>query len=134
MKDINELKFENTFKYTQDHEWAKIEGNKVRVGITDYAQDQLGDVVFVELPQVGDSFKKGEAFGTVESVKAVSEIYMPVSSEIIEINTSLEESPEFVNKEPYIEGWIIIVKPNNLSEFDELMDKDAYINMLKGND
>jgi glycine cleavage system H protein len=130
MKEINELSFPDDVKYTKDHEWAKIEEDNVFVGITDYAQDQLGDIVFVEMPSEGDSFEEGEEFGTLESVKAVSEIYLPVGGEILAINDALEDEPEMVNKEPY-EAWIVKVKPADLAEFDNLMDKTAYLKLVE---
>lgn len=132
MKEINELILPDDMRYAEDHEWAKSEGDKVRVGINDYAQDQLGDIVFVELPEVGATFAKGEEFGTVESVKAVSELFMPVGGEILAINTALEDSPESVNNSPYTEGWMIEVKLSDPGEMDALMTKDAYLEMLKG--
>jgi glycine cleavage system H protein len=132
MKEIHELNLPDDIRYAEDHEWAKAEGEKVRVGIDDYAQDQLGDIVFVELPKVGDKFAKGEAFGTVESVKAVSELFMPLGGEIIAINQNLEEAPENVNNSPYEDGWMIDVKPDDFSEIEQLMTKDAYLEMLKG--
>ncbi len=132
MKEIDELNIPEDAKYTKDHEWARVEGDTVVIGINDYAQDQLGEVVFVELPETGDSFEKGDEFGTVESVKAVSEIYMPLSGEVVETNQALEDSPELVNSAPYGDGWIIKIKPADLSEMDQLMDKTAYLAMLKG--
>jgi len=132
MKEISELELPEDVRYAEDHEWARPEGEKIRVGISDYAQDQLGDVVFVELPQEGESFGKGDEFGSVESVKAVSELYMPVGGEILATNKLLEESPELVNKSPYQDGWMIEIKPNNQSELDSLMHRDAYLEMLKG--
>lgn len=132
MKELNELNFPAEVRYAESHEWARAEGDSIKVGITDYAQDQLGDIVFVELPEVGDTLDKGEEFGTVESVKAVSELYMPISGEIIAINSSLEESPEKVNNTPYSDGWMIEVKGENPSEMDDLMDSDAYLGTLKG--
>lgn len=133
MKEISELIIPDV-RYAPDHEWARLEGDRVRVGISDYAQDQLGDIVYVELPQVGDTFKKGEVFGTVESVKAVSELYMPVGGEILAVNTALEGSPEWVNTDPYDQGWMIDVKPGDLQELDALMSQNAYVRMLKGID
>jgi len=115
MKEIDELNIPEGAKYTKDHEWARIEGDTAVIGINDYAQDQLGEVVFVELPEIGDSFEKGEEFGTVESVKAVSEIYMPLSGEVLETNQALEDSPELVNSDPYGGGWIIKIKPADIS-------------------
>ena len=130
MKEINELILPEDVRYTEDHEWAKLEGEIVRIGLTDYAQDQLGDIVFVEFPEVGDSFSKGEEFGTIESVKAVSEIIMPVSGEVVAINEHLENVPELVNKEPYEGGWLIEVKPEDTLELEALMDKTAYMKAL----
>jgi glycine cleavage system H protein len=130
MKSIDELNLPEDCRYTQNHEWARAEGDKVRVGISDYAQDQLDDIVFVELPQVGDTFEKGEEFGTVESVKAVSELYMPVGGEVIAINSTLEDSPQLVNESPYGEGWMIDVKPTDPTEMDALLTRQAYLEML----
>jgi glycine cleavage system H protein len=132
MKELNELNFPKNVRYAESHEWARSEGKKVKVGITDYAQDQLGDIVFVELPEVGDTLDKGQEFGTVESVKAVSELYMPLAGEVVAINSSLEESPEKVNNAPYGDGWMIEVKADNPAELDDLMDNDAYLKTLKG--
>jgi glycine cleavage system H protein len=132
MKEINELNFPEDVKYTKDHEWAKADGDTVTIGINDYAQDQLGEIVFVEMPAVGDTFSAEEEFGSVESVKAVSEMYMPISGEITAVNEDLEDAPEKVNEDCYQSGWIIKVKASDLSELDALMDKAAYIEMLKG--
>ncbi len=132
MKDISELNLSNDVKYFEDHEWAKLENDEAVIGISDFAQDQLGDIVFVELPQKGDTFEKGTEFGTVESVKAVSELYMPLSGEVVAVNEKLEESPELVNTQPYTEGWMIRIKPSNVDEMEQLMDKEAYLAMLKG--
>ena len=132
MKELSELNFPDDVRYAKSHEWARSEGNSFKVGISDYAQDQLGDIVFVELPEVGDTLGKGEEFGTVESVKAVSELYMPISGEIVSINSSLEDAPEKVNNAPYGDGWMIEIKAENPSELDELMDNDAYLGTLKG--
>ena len=132
MKEITELNFPEDVRYAESHEWVKAAGETAKLGITDYAQDQLGDIVFVELPDVGESFEKGAEFGTVESVKAVSELYMPVSGEIVAINDALEDAPELVNNTPFSDGWMIEVKLENSSELDALMDKDAYLSTLKG--
>jgi len=132
MKEITELNFPENVRYAESHEWVKATGETAKLGITDYAQDQLGDIVFVELPDVGESFEKGAEFGTVESVKAVSELYMPVSGEIVAINDALEDAPELVNNTPFSDGWMIEVKLDNSSELDALMDKDAYLSTLKG--
>ncbi|HSO19642.1 MAG TPA: glycine cleavage system protein GcvH [Desulfosarcina sp.] len=132
MKAISELKLPEDVKYTDDHEWAKADGDLVRIGISDYAQDQLGDIVFVELPDVGSSFAKGEEFGTVESVKAVSELYMPIGGEVTAINEALADEPERVNSDPYQGGWMIEVKPSDPAELDALKSKADYLEMLKG--
>ena len=132
MKEIAELNFPEDVRYSQSHEWVKADGETARIGITDYAQDQLGDIVFVELPDVGESFEKGAEFGTVESVKAVSELYLPVSGEIAAINESLEDAPELINNTPFSDGWMIEVKLDDASQLDALMDKDTYLSTLKG--
>ncbi|RLC06077.1 MAG: glycine cleavage system protein GcvH [Deltaproteobacteria bacterium] len=132
MKEINDLNLPDDVKYTEDHEWAKQASDAVTIGINDYAQDQLGEIVFVELPEVGDTFSKGDEFGSVESVKAVSEMYIPISGEVVEINETLEDAPELVNESCYDNGWIIKLKPADVSELDTLMDKAAYLDMLKG--
>lgn len=113
-------------KYTKDHEWTKSEGDLVVVGITDYAQGELGDVVFVELPEVGDTVTIGESFGTIEAVKAVADLFSPVSGEIVEINGALDDEPETVNKDPYGDGWMVKIKISNASELNDLMDATAY--------
>ena len=132
MKELNELNFPDDVRYAESHEWARSGGDGVKVGISDYAQDQLGDIVFVELPEVGDTLGKGEEFGTVESVKAVSELYMPVAGEVVAINDTLEDAPEKVNNTPYGDGWMIEIKAENPSELDDLMDNNAYLGTLKG--
>ena len=132
MKEINELILPDDLRYAEDHEWAKVEDNTVRVGLDDYAQDQLGDIVFVELPQVGDTFEKGQEFATVESVKAVVECYLPVSGEIVSVNKQLEDSPELMNESPYADGWMVAVTPKDLSEMETLMDTAANLERLKG--
>jgi len=132
MKEINELNLPEDLHYAEDHEWIRSKGETVQIGISDYAQDQLGDIVFVELPEVGATFSKGEEFGTVESVKAVSELYMPIGGEITAINTGLEESPELVNNDPYGAGWMIEINPGDTGEIEALMTKEAYLEMLKG--
>jgi glycine cleavage system H protein len=133
MKEISALILPEDVRYSDDHEWAqKHDGERFRVGITDYAQDQLGDIVFVEVPEVGSTFSKGEEFGTLESVKAVAPVYLPVSGEIIAVNGALEDSPQLVNQAPYKEGWIVEVTATNPSEWDGLKARDAYLEMLKG--
>ena len=115
-----------TLRYTKDHEWAKLEGKRARIGITDYAQTELTDVVFVELPPIGKVVKQGETLGTVESVKAVSEIFAPVSGKVVEVNKALEEKPEIVNKDPYGEGWMVVLEASEAARADSLMDAAAY--------
>ena len=118
-------------KYTREHEWIKVEGDKGRVGITHYAQDQLGDVVFVELPKKGRQLRQMEAFGVVESVKAVSDLYCPVSGEVVEVNSALEQKPELINQDPYGQGWMIVVKVRNAKELDALMTAQQYTTYLE---
>ena len=113
-------------KYTKEHEWIKVEGDKGRVGITHHAQSALGDVVFVELPAVGDEVKKGESFGVVESTKAVSELFAPVSGKVVEVNSPLADAPETINEDPYEEGWMIAIEPSDPKEVTELLDAKAY--------
>jgi glycine cleavage system H protein len=118
-------------KYTKEHEWVKISGTEARVGITDYAQKQLGDVVYLELPEVGRRLDKGEVFGTIESVKAVSELYSPLSGEVAEVNRALAEKPEAVNARPH-ESWMIVLKvPSGPGEHDELLDAAQYMELTK---
>jgi glycine cleavage system H protein len=113
-------------KYTREHEWARVKGSRVTVGITDFAQDQLGDVVFVELPSVGDEVKKGEAFGVVESTKAVSDLFAPVSGKVVEVNDPLVDAPETINEEPYEDGWLVVIEASDPKELGELLDGAAY--------
>ena len=132
MKDVSQLKFPDDVRYVESHEWIRAEGGRVRIGITDYAQDQLGDIVFVELPAVGKSFNAGAPFGSVESVKAVSELYMPIGGKVVEINSTLENSPEVVNTSPYDQGWMIVVEPADAGELKNLLTVQAYRDKLKG--
>lgn len=120
------MTFPENLKYTKDHEWIRVEGETGVVGITDYAQGELGDVVFVELPQKGKTVKQGEPFGTIEAVKAVSDLYAPVSGEVIDVNTDLEKQSERVNKEPYNGGWMIKLKIKDKSQLDGLLDVKKY--------
>lgn len=119
-------------RYATDHEWARKEDGKVRVGITNYAQDELGDVVFVDLPQVGDQVQAGDAFAVVESVKAVSDIFAPVSGTVVEVNEALNDSPDLINTSPYGDGWIAVIEMENPAELDELMDAEAYRKQVEG--
>ncbi len=113
-------------KYTDNHEWVRIEGEEAFVGITDFAQGELGDIVFVEVETVGEEIEKGEAFGTIEAVKTVSDMYMPVSGEVLEFNTKLEDTPELINSDPYGEGWIIKISLKDSSEADDLLSHTDY--------
>ena len=113
-------------RYTVEHEWVKQEDGKIRIGITDFAQQELGDIVFVELPEVGDELTRNEPFGSVESVKTVSELYAPISGTVVEVNEELADSPEFVNESPYEKAWMIVVEPSNIEEYEELMDAEQY--------
>ena len=117
-------------KYTKDHEWIELAGDRGKVGITDYAQQQLGDVVYVELPEVGAKLKQGQSFGTIESVKAVSELYSPVTGEVVDVNSSLKDKPETVNKDPHA-SWIIVVKLTNPGEAGALLDATQYQDLVK---
>ncbi len=117
-------------KYTKDHEWARIEGEVATVGITDYAQSELGDIVYVELPEVGKKTKQADSFGTIEAVKAVSDLFAPLSGEIIEINHTLSDQPEVINKDPYGEGWLVKIKVSNKSEISKLLDKSKYEELI----
>jgi glycine cleavage system H protein len=118
------------FKYTKDHEWIELSGDRGKVGITEYAQQQLGDVVYVELPEVGLKLKQGQSFGTIESVKAVSELYSPVSGEVVEVNTALKDKPETVNADPH-GSWMIAVKLANPGEAGALLDATQYQDLIK---
>ena len=131
MKEINELDLPDNLRYTENHVWALLDGEKVRAGITDYAQDQLGDIVYIDLPQVGDSFEKGKEFGVVESVKSVNDLYMPVDGEVLAVNPELEDSPEIVNQSPYGDGWIIEIKPDNPGDVESLMNREGYLKVLE---
>ena len=113
-------------KYSEDHEWIKVEGNTVTIGITDFAQSELGDIVFVELPEEGDDISKGDSFGSVESVKTVSELYAPVSGSVVAVNEELEDSPELVNENPYEGAWMLKVELSDESELDNLLDAAGY--------
>jgi len=113
-------------KYTEEHEWARKDGSHVVIGITDYAQSELGDVVYLDLPSVGDHFKQNESFGSIEAVKAASDLYMPVSGEVTEVNAALADTPETINADPYGDGWMIKIKVENEDELAGLMDADGY--------
>jgi glycine cleavage system H protein len=118
-------------RYSEEHEWVKLEGATVRVGITHFAQSELGDIVFVELPEVGDEVTADEPFGSVESVKTVSELYAPISGKVVEVNEDLSDNPEFVNESPYEKAWMIVIEPSDSSEVDKLMTAEQYEEMIK---
>ncbi len=125
------MSYPNDLKYTKDHEWCRVQGNIAAIGITGHAQEQLGDIVYVELPQVGKSVKKGESFGVVESTKAVSELFAPVTGKVVEVNDPLSDAPETVNEDPYEEGWMIAVEPSDPKELDDLLDAKAYTALVQ---
>ncbi|WP_440896199.1 glycine cleavage system protein GcvH [Amphibacillus sp. Q70] len=120
----------NDLKYTDEHVWVKKEAGKVTIGITDHAQDELGDIVFVELPEVDDQLVATETFGSVESVKTVSELYAPINAVVVEVNEALEDSPELVNESPYEEGWMIVVELTDEADFDKLLTSEQYQKVL----
>ncbi len=120
------MKVPAQLKYSEEHEWVRVEGSKAMIGITDFAQNELGDIVFVELPQVGDELTFGDPFGSVESVKTVSELYAPVSGKVVEVNAALESAPEKVNEEPYDDGWMIAVELTDAAELDKLWSAEKY--------
>lgn len=120
------MNFPNDVKYTKEHEWIRLEGDVAYVGITDYAQEQLGDIVFVDIQTVGETLAADEVFGTIEVVKTISDLFLPVAGEVLEQNEALEEQPELVNKDPYGEGWLIKIKPAADAYFDSLLDAEAY--------
>jgi glycine cleavage system H protein len=122
--------YPSDLKYTRDHEWVRFDGGQARVGITEYAQKQLGDVVYLELPDVGRTLNQGEVFGTIESVKAVSELYAPVSGEVVEVNSAIAQRPETVNSDPH-NAWMIVIKVTNNAEADNLLDSAAYTDLTK---
>ena len=124
------MTYPTNLKYTKDHEWIDLAGDRGKVGITDYAQQQLGDVVYVDLPEVGAKLKQGQSFGTIESVKAVSELYSPVSGEVTEVNTALKDKPETVNKDPHA-SWMIAIKLTNPGEAGTLLDATQYQDLIK---
>ncbi|WP_102694189.1 glycine cleavage system protein GcvH [Rummeliibacillus pycnus] len=118
-------------RYSEEHEWVKTEDGKVRMGITEFAQSELGDIVFVELPQVGDELVADEPFGSVESVKTVSELYAPVSGKVIEVNEELEDNPEFVNESPYEKAWMVVIEPSDASQIEKLLTAEKYAELIE---
>jgi glycine cleavage system H protein len=126
------MEIKPNLKYTKDHEWISIDGNNATIGITDYAQGELGDIVYVEIESIGDSLNKEEIFGSVEAVKTVSDLFIPVSGEITEMNENLEDNPELINDDPYGEGWIIKMKINDSSELNDLLSPEEYKELVGG--
>ncbi len=124
------MNFPTNVKYTNEHEWVRLEGEEAYVGITDYAQDQLGDIVFVDITTEGETLDKGEVFGTIEVVKTVSDLFLPIGGEVLEVNPELEEHPELVNQDPYGKGWLVKIKPADPSEMDGLLDAEAYKQLI----
>jgi glycine cleavage system H protein len=117
-------------KYTKDHEWIKVDGNNATVGITDYAQGELGDIVFVEIETEGEKLEQGEVFGTIEAVKTVSDLFMPVSGDVLEVNSELEDSPDLINEDPFGKGWLIKVKIDDSSQLEKLLNADQYNELI----
>lgn len=126
------MDFPQNLKYTNEHEWIRVEGDIAYVGITGYAQEQLGDIVFVDIPTVGETLEADEVFGTIEVVKTISDLFLPVAGEVMEQNEALEENPELVNKDPYGEGWLIKMKPADLTAVEDLLSAEAYKAVING--
>lgn len=126
------MNFPQNLKYTSEHEWIRIDGDIAYVGITDYAQEQLGDIVFVDIPTVGETLEANETFGTIEVVKTISDLFLPVAGVIMEQNDELEENPDLVNKDPYGKGWLIKMKPTRMEDIDNLLDAEAYKGVING--
>ncbi len=125
-----EYKIPEDLRYTKDHEWARLEGNKATVGISDYAQSELSDIVYVELPEVGKRVKMGETLGTIEAVKTVADLYSPLSGKVIEVNTALKDDPSLVNRDPYGEGWMVKLEVSDPGEWDRLMSAEEYKKLI----
>ena len=124
------MEIKENLSYSYDHEWIKIDGNTALVGITDFAQSELGDIVFIEVETIGEDLNKNEVFGTVEAVKTVSDLFIPVSGKVLEFNSALEDNPELVNESPYEEGWIVKMEISNLDEISDLLDSNAYKSLI----
>ena len=124
------METKENLSYTKDHEWIKIDGNTALVGITDFAQSELGDIVFIEVETIGEDLNKNEVFGTVEAVKTVSDLFIPVSGKVLEFNSALEDNPELVNESPYEEGWIVKMEISNLDEISDLLDSKSYKSLI----
>lgn len=130
MSDLDQLHFPDTVKYSKEHTWARLDGDVIFVGISDYAQDQLGEIIFVDLPETGAEFAIDEEFGVVESVKTASDLYMPVGGEVLAVNETLEDAPEVINSDPFGEGWMIKIKAADPAEIEALLDAQAYLDSL----
>ena len=128
---VGELNFPDELVYTKDHEWLRIEGDLARIGITDFAQDSLHEIVFCDIPEIGTSLERGDSLGTVESIKAVSDVYSPISGTVASVNDRLAEEPELLNNSPYEEGWIVLLKPTSMNEVKELLKVQAYTEMVE---
>src|SRR5690625_2375871 len=126
MRRYNHMSLPTDLLYSKDHEWVRREGSDVRIGVTDFAQSELGDIVFVELPEVGETLEANEPFGSVESVKTVSELYAPISGTVVEVNEGLEDNPEHINESPYEQAWMIVLEPSDDAELDELLSPEQY--------
>jgi glycine cleavage system H protein len=126
------MNFPDDLRYSTDHEWVRLDAGKARIGITDYAQDALGDVVFVDIPEVGARVEPGETFSEVESTKSVSDIFAPIAGVIVEVNAELDEAPEHLNNDPYGDGWICVIEPDDVAQIDDLMDAEAYRALVEG--
>ena len=126
------MEYPDDVRYTKEHEWARLEGDRVRIGVTDFAQDALGDVVYVDLPETGAAIRADEAFGEVESTKSVSDVYSPISGTIVEKNPLIEDAPELVNQQPYGDGWLVLVEPADPADVGRLLNADAYKSMVEG--
>ena len=131
MKAINELIFDQTAHYSVEHTWAKLEGELVTIGISDFAQSHLDEIVYVELPNVGDRYNINDMFGVVESVKTASDLFIPVGGEVIEVNTELENAPDLINQNPFVNGWMVRIKPSDIKEWQGLLSADAYAANIK---
>ncbi|NCA85317.1 MAG: glycine cleavage system protein GcvH [Clostridia bacterium] len=120
----------DNLKYTKDHEWIKVDGDQATIGITDYAQNELGDIVFIEVETEGETLEREETFGSIEAVKTVSDLFMPIGGEVLEVNSALDQTPEIVNSDPYGDGWIVKIKITDKAELDDLLDAEAYKSLI----
>lgn len=128
---VREMNVPDDLRYTSDHEWVRLEGGRIRIGITEYAQDALGDIVFVQLPEPGSTVTSGESFSEVESTKSVSDVYAPLAGQVVEVNTALADAPQRLNEDPYGEGWLCSIEPEDISAFERLLDADGYRKLIE---